>query len=198
MPTRSRAMSNEIRQAITEYLPDLRAFARSLASSQPEADDLVQEAVMKGWAARTSFRPGTNARAWLFTILRNVYYSQKRKAGREVEDPEGIISGNVRVPAEQTAKMELHEFRRALATLPDDQREALILIGASGFSHEEAAEIMDCAVGTVKSRVSRARKALSALFDNDDLPGSDIRGNASSALSDMIDESDNIADRDRV
>ncbi len=188
-------MSAEIKTAISEHLSDLRAFARSLADSRAEADDLVQEAVLKGWAARESYQPGTNARAWLFTILRNAYYSQKRKAGREVEDPEGIISGNVRVPAEQTAKLELDEFRRALATLPADQREALILIGASGFSHDEAAEIMGCAVGTVKSRVSRARTALSELFDGDSLPGSRGDGSASSALNDLIEDSKVIANQ---
>ena len=112
---------------------------------------------MKAWAKFHTFQEGTNLRAWLFTILRNEFYSQLRKRGREVEDAEGTYAARLATQPAQSAHMDLSDFRRALVQLPPDQREALVLVGASGFSYEEAAEICDCAVGTIKSRVSRAR-----------------------------------------
>jgi len=141
-------------------LPSLRAFAVSLSGKHDKADDLVQDTVMKAWAKQSSFEMGTNIKAWLFTILRNEFYSQMRKRGREVQDSDGIFTERLAVHPSQYGIMDLADFKKALDGLPDDQREAIVLIGASGFSYEEAAEICQCAVGTMKSRVSRARARL--------------------------------------
>lgn len=145
-------------------LPSLRAFAVSLARRHDRADDLVQETVMKAWSKQESFQPGTNMRAWLFTILRNEFYSQMRRKGRELPDPDGVFAGNLATHPEQYGKLDMADFKEALDTLPDDQREAIVLIGASGFSYEEAAEIAGVAVGTIKSRVNRARTKLQELL----------------------------------
>jgi len=141
-------------------LPSLRAFAVSLTGKHDKADDLVQDTVMKAWAKQSSFEMGTNIKAWLFTILRNEFYSQMRKRGREVQDSDGAFTERLSVHPAQYGSMDMQDFKKALAQLPDDQREAVILIGASGFSYEEAAEICSCAIGTMKSRVSRARTRL--------------------------------------
>jgi RNA polymerase sigma-70 factor (ECF subfamily) len=145
-------------------LPSLRAFAVSLSGRHDKADDLVQDTVMKAWAKQESFELGTNMKAWLFTILRNEFYSQMRKRGREVQDTDGAFTERLAVHPSQYGIVDLNDFRKALDRLPDDQREAVILIGASGFSYEEAAEICHCAVGTMKSRVSRARTKLQELL----------------------------------
>ena len=145
-------------------LPSLRAFAVSLARRHDRADDLVQETVMKAWAKQASFQPGTNMRAWLFTILRNEFYSQMRRKGRELPDPDGVFAGGLATHPEQYGKLDMADFKGALDQLPDDQREAIILIGASGFAYEEAAEIAGVAVGTIKSRVNRARTKLQELL----------------------------------
>ena len=141
-------------------LPSLRAFAVSLSGKHDKADDLVQDTVMKAWAKQSSFEMGTNIKAWLFTILRNEFYSQMRKRGREVQDSDGVFTERLAVHPSQYGVMDLADFKKALDGLPDDQREAIVLIGASGFSYEEAADICNCAVGTMKSRVSRARSRL--------------------------------------
>lgn len=143
-------------------LPNLRAFAVSLAGKQDKADDLVQDTIMKAWAKQDSFEPGTNMKAWLFTILRNEFYSQMRKRGREVQDSDGLFTERMSVHPAQFGSLDLRDFQNALARLPDDQREAIVLVGASGFSYEEAAEVCGCAIGTIKSRVSRARAQLQA------------------------------------
>jgi RNA polymerase sigma-70 factor, ECF subfamily len=145
-------------------IPSLRAFAVSLAQNADKADDLVQETLVKAWDKQGSFQPGTNLKAWLFTILRNEFYSQMRKRGREVQDSDGIMTGRLAVHPSQQGLLDLEDFRAALEMLPEDQREAIILIGASGFSYEEAAEICQCAVGTIKSRVSRARTRLQEIL----------------------------------
>ena len=162
-----KAVSNELQEQLLGLIPDLRAFAYSLSGASHKADDLVQETLVKAWANFSSFQEGTNLRAWLFTILRNEFYSQMRKAGREIEDVDGKFSGNLSVPAAQTSQIEFNEMRHALLKLPEDQREAIILVGASGLSYEEAAEICGAAVGTIKSRVSRARARLAALLGED-------------------------------
>jgi len=115
---------------------------------------------MKAWAKQDSYQMGTNIKAWLFTILRNEFYSQMRKRGREVQDTDGAFTERLSVHPSQYGVLDMADFKKALDTLPPDQREAIILIGASGFSYEEAAEICKCAVGTMKSRVSRARTRL--------------------------------------
>lgn len=157
-------ISKALRDDLLASIPNLRAFAVSLTGSSERADDLVQETLMKAWAKFHTFQEGTNLRAWLFTILRNEFYSQVRKRGREVEDAEGTYAARLASQPAQGGHMDLADFREALAELPADQREALILVGASGFSYEEAAEICQCAVGTIKSRVSRARTRLAELL----------------------------------
>ena len=149
-------------------IPSLRAFAVSLSQNADKADDLVQETLMKAWDKQSSFQLGTNLKAWLFTILRNEFYSQMRKRGREVQDSDGVMTARLAIHPEQDGMLDLDDFRSALDQLPPDQREAIILIGASGFSYEEAAEICDCAVGTIKSRVSRARTRLHEILGVDD------------------------------
>ncbi|MGF1554193.1 MAG: sigma-70 family RNA polymerase sigma factor [Paracoccaceae bacterium] len=155
-------------EGLTEHLPNLRAFARSLASSTAQADDLVQETLLKAWANREKFADGTNLRAWLFTILRNTHYSDMRKKKREVEDVDGTMVASLAETPAQMGRMEMRDFQRAFVQLPLDQREALVLVGASGFSYEEAAESCGCAGGTVKSRVNRARKRLVEMLKLDE------------------------------
>jgi RNA polymerase sigma-70 factor (ECF subfamily) len=145
------------RDAMLAAVPSLRAFAVSLSGTIDRADDLVQETLLRALANIDSFEPGTNMAAWLFTILRNLFRSEYRKRRREVEDADGSLTEGLKSHPEQLSRIEFEEFRRALASLPYDQREALILVGASGFSYEEAATICGCPVGTMKSRVHRAR-----------------------------------------
>ena len=146
-------------------IPSLRAFAISLSGKRDRADDLVQETLTKAWKHQDSFTPGTNLKAWLYAILRNEFYSQMRKKGREVEDVDGNFSSQLAVHAEQPGFLDLADMRIALTKLPADQREALLLVGASGLSYEETAEICGVAVGTIKSRVNRARRKLSELLN---------------------------------
>jgi RNA polymerase sigma-70 factor, ECF subfamily len=148
-------------------VPALRAFGMSLSGRRDIADDLVQETLMKGWEYQSSFAPDSNIKAWLFTILRNEFLSMLRKRKREIEDPDGLIALQESCPPEQIAKVAFSEFERALDVLPRDQREAIVLVGASGFSYEEAAAICDVAVGTIKSRVNRARTRLTQILKDD-------------------------------
>ena len=159
------ALSNQFRNDLIAAIPGLRAFGISLTSRADRADDLVQETLMKAWKHHDSFQPGTNIKAWLYTILRNEFYTQLRKRSREVEDADGVYSGRVAVQAEQHGHLDMADLKIALQQLPDDQREAIILVGASGFSYEEAAEICNVALGTIKSRVNRARKKLGELLE---------------------------------
>ncbi|MCB1500620.1 MAG: sigma-70 family RNA polymerase sigma factor [Bauldia sp.] len=160
-------VSDEFRDGLIEAIPSLRAFAFSLIGRSDRADDLVQETLTKAWANHHSFTPGTKLRAWLYTILRNEFYSQMRKKGREVEDVDGAYSRNLAVHPEQHGHADMGDMNRALNLLPADQREALILVAASGFSYEEAADICEVAVGTIKSRVNRARKRLAEVLGVD-------------------------------
>ena len=155
------------RDGLLAAIPSLRAFGISLIGTVDKADDLVQETLVKAWAKQDSFVPGTNLKAWLFTILRNEFYTQMRKRGREVTDTEGIHAAKLAGHPEQIGHLDMQDFRQALEKLPPDQREAIILVGASGFSYEEAAEVCDCAVGTIKSRVSRARTRLGEILGID-------------------------------
>jgi RNA polymerase sigma-70 factor, ECF subfamily len=160
-------VSSEFREGLIAAIPGLRAFGMSLTARPDRADDLVQETLMKAWHHHDSYQPGTNLRAWLFTILRNEFYTHIRKRRREVEDADGVYAGAVAVSGGQESHLEMAELQVALAQLPDDQREAIVLVGASGFSYQEAAEICGVAVGTVKSRVSRAREKLALLLGGD-------------------------------
>jgi RNA polymerase sigma-70 factor, ECF subfamily len=161
---RNHAPAPSFRDRLVKEIPNLRAFAASLSGSLQNADDLVQDTLLKAWANAASFQHGTNLRAWLFTILRNTYYSIYRKRGREVEDKDGAYSERLATPASQDGVVDLADFRLALARLPEEQREALIMIGATGLSYEEAAAIAEVAVGTIKSRVNRARARLAELL----------------------------------
>ncbi|MCR8723863.1 RNA polymerase sigma factor [Frigidibacter sp. ROC022] len=152
------------RNELIDHLPALRAFAVSLTRDGVAADDLVQDAVVKAWRNIDRFQPGTNLRAWLFTILRNTFYSDRRKARREVGDADGALAATLTEKPRHDGALALTDFLAAFQTLPDEQREALILVGASGFSYEEAAETTGVAVGTVKSRVNRARARLVLLL----------------------------------
>src|SRR3979409_2450969 len=157
-------LAPSVRDAMLGAVPRLRAFAISLSGNVDRADDLVQEALTRAIAGINSFQPGTNMLAWLFTILRNLFRSEYRKRRREVEDADGSYAETLKSQPEQHSRVEFEEFRAALAKLPPDQREALLLVGASGFSYEEAAAICECAVGTIKSRVNRARNRLADLL----------------------------------
>jgi RNA polymerase sigma-70 factor (ECF subfamily) len=158
------ALDASVRDAVLAAVPSLRAFAISLCGNVDRADDLVQETLLRALANINSFQPGTNMSAWLFTILRNHFRSEYRKRRREVEDGDGSYAETLKSHPEQYGRVEFEEFRTALAKLPADQREALVLVGASGFSYEEAASICECAVGTIKSRVNRARTRLAELM----------------------------------
>lgn len=161
--------SNEVREGLVAAIPNLRAFAMSLCGRSAWADDLVQETLVRAWAKSDSYQDGTNLMAWLFTILRNEFYSQLRKRKREVEDIDGEVAARLTSVPDQLPNLDVKDFQAALALLPEDQREAIVLIGASGFSYEEAAEIMGCAIGTVKSRLSRARTRLTEILEGDEL-----------------------------
>src|ERR1700749_4945445 len=164
----SKPENPDFKTELLGLVPFLRAFARSLTGNQETADDLAQETLVKAWQARNMFAPGTNLKAWLFTILRNQFYSDRRRAWRQApwdQDAAERIPGS---SAEQAWAAELSDTTRALSQLSDEQREALILVGAGGFSYEDAAAICHCAVGTVKSRVARARKSLLSILEGED------------------------------
>jgi len=158
---------NDVRDAMLAAVPSLRAFAVSLCGNVDRADDLVQETLLRAWANLGSFQPGTSMSAWLFTILRNLFRSEYRKRRREVEDVDGSYAESLTSLPDQNSRLEINEFREALRLLPPEQRESLILVGASGFSYEEAAQICGCAVGTIKSRVNRARTRLAEILSID-------------------------------
>ncbi|MEO9779962.1 MAG: RNA polymerase sigma factor [Sedimentitalea sp.] len=160
--------SKNPKDELVDHLPAMRAFALSLARNSATADDLVQDTVVKAWSNLDKFQEGTNLRAWLFTILRNTYYSMHRKQKREVGDPEGVMTEAMSEKPHHDGRLALNDFRDAFAQLPAEQREALVLVGAEGFSYEDAAEMCGCAVGTIKSRTNRARKRLAELMHLDD------------------------------
>src|ERR687896_455352 len=158
------------KRELVGLIPHLRAFARTLCGDPAAADDLAQDAMMKAWDARTSFQPGTNMKAWTFMILRNQFYSEKRRSWRQSQLDQEAAERTLVAADDPAAPIALDELRQALSSLPDEQREALILVGAGGFAYEEAAEICGCAVGTIKSRVARGRVALEALLTGGKLP----------------------------
>ena len=175
---------------LTGLIPQMRAFARSLCRDAVAADDLAQDALLKAWNNRSSYQAGTNMKAWTFMILRNQFYSDKRRSWRSTQlDPE-VAERTLVAVSNPIASLELDEVRRALAKLPEDQREALILIGAGGLSYEEVSEICGCAIGTIKRRVSRARDRLAALledgaYDQDDMLPSNAMGNLIAQLDSL-------------
>jgi RNA polymerase sigma-70 factor (ECF subfamily) len=158
------------KREMLNVVPHLRAFARGLCGRADFADDLVQETLLKAWAAQARFEPGTSMRAWTFVILRNVYLSELRRNRFRGEYDETQAERILVAPAGQEGPLHLGDLHRALLTLPPERREALLLVGAGGFSYEEAADICGCAVGTIKSRVGRARAALAAMIEDGTLP----------------------------
>jgi len=158
------------KRELTGVIPHLRAFARGLCGRPDLADDLVQETLLKAWAAQERFEPGTSMRAWTFVILRNAYLTDMRRNRFRGEYDESVAERTLTAPAGQEAPLHLSDMHRALLTLPPERREALLLVGAGGFSYEEAAEICQCAVGTIKSRVGRARAALTRMIENGEMP----------------------------
>ncbi|WP_293573759.1 RNA polymerase sigma factor [Phaeobacter sp.] len=152
------------RETLEDHIGAMRAFAISLTRDPILADDLVQEALMKAWSHMDGYQEGSNMRAWLFTILRNTYYSLHRKRRREVQDVDGVFQQTLSQKPDHDGRLNLRDFNAAFAQLPDEQREALVLVGAGGFSYEEAAKTCGVKVGTIKSRVSRGRLRLAELM----------------------------------
>jgi len=153
-----------LRHEMLASIPNLRAFAISLTGNQTQADDLLQTTLLKALENFDKFEAGTNMRAWLFTILRNQFYTDIRKHRREVEDPDGIISGKVGVLPAQGSRLDLTDMQQALTQLSPEQRETLLLVAAEGASYEEVARITGTNLGTVKSRVNRARNRLAEIL----------------------------------
>ncbi len=158
----------DLRDGLLQSLPSMRAFAISLTGNVDQADDLVQEAMVRGLAYINQFQPGTNIQAWLFTILRNQFHTAYRKRRREVEDPDGGMAARLSVLPEQVGRLDLEDLKTALTKLPLEQREALLLVTAQGFSYEEAADICGTRMGTIKSRINRARHRLAELLGIED------------------------------
>ena len=156
------------RDQVVAMIPALRAFAWSVSRNGSDADDLVQDTLIKAWSHRDKFEPGTNLRAWLFTILRNTYYTAVVRRRREVRDEDDQHAKSLVSAPTQEWGLTMRALQAALNQLPVEHREALILVGAAGLSYEEAAEICGCALGTIKSRVNRARNRLLKLMDIDD------------------------------
>ncbi len=165
MRTAQETRQSSLHDAMLAAVPGLRAFAMSLCGKLDRADDLVQETLVRAMANIQSFTPGTNMSAWLCTILRNHFRSEFRKRRREVEDADGGHLHSLKSAPEQHSHLEFRELLAALAKMPLEQREALLLVGASGFSYDDAAAICDAAVGTIKSRVNRARTLLAELLE---------------------------------
>jgi len=188
----------EFKTQLAAVIPHLRAFGRSISGSRDLADDLVQETLMKAWAARQRFQAGTNMRAWTFIILRNLYLSQMRRARFKGEWDDLVADRLLAAPASQDRHVELGDMQRALLHLPQPQREALILVGAGGFAYEEAAEICGVAVGTIKSRVARGRVALETIMNDNSLPSRRTHSNepGMTALDTIMGEVEDLS-RDR-
>lgn len=188
---------NQFREDLTALIPHMRAFARSLCGNAALADDVAQDAMLKAWKARERFKPGTNLKAWVFTILRNQFYSIKRRSWRATSLEPEVAEQTIVANTNPEQSVHLNELRRGLDMLNDDQREALILVGASGLSYEEAAEICDCAVGTIKSRVSRARAALEVIMEAGNFNAEADDVGAMEAMSAILDEADRIVEKNQ-
>tara|TARA_X000000950_G_scaffold196958_1_gene237142 strand:- start:96153 stop:96734 length:582 start_codon:yes stop_codon:yes gene_type:complete len=186
--------SIEFKSELSALIPHLRAFARNLCNDATQADDLAQETLLRAWKARESYQEGTNLKAWAFTILRNTFYSEKRRSWRRQPlDPE-VAEATLVANDDASASMELLALRNAMNRLPDDQREALILVGAGGMPYEEVAEICGCAVGTIKSRVNRARNALAVILETNEAGfSSDANMSADDVFDDLISQADKLS-----
>lgn len=193
-PAKGRLSDKDFKDELSAVIPQLRAFGRSLSGNRDTADDLVQETLLKAWAARDRFEAGTNIRAWTFIILRNLFLSQMRRARFKGEWDDLVADRLLSAPAGQDKQIELADLQRGLLELPQAQREALILVGAGGFAYEEAAAICDCAVGTIKSRVARGRVALESLIEEGRLPSRrGTKASGTSALDEIMGQVDRLA-----
>ncbi len=191
LPARSPDERRAFKRQLTEVVPHLRAFARGLCGRPDMADDLVQETLLKAWAAQDRFEPGTSMRAWTFVILRNAYLTDMRRNRFRGDYDETVAERVLTAPAGQEEPIHLSDMHRALLTLPAERREALLLVGAGGFSYEEAANICGCAVGTIKSRVGRARAALTAMIEEGAIPERSL--NDPAAHRAILEELDEVA-----
>jgi len=167
---------------LVTHLPALRAFALSLTRNRATADDMMQDTVLKAWTNMDKFQVGTNMRAWLFTILRNNYYSSRRKLNREVADVDNAFSDTLSVKPDHDGRLQMMDFKDAFEQLADEHREALILVGANGFSYDDAAEMCGVATGTMKSRVNRARAKLTEILQLNDDEALELTDNATMAV----------------
>lgn len=170
--------SEDPREELAGHIPAMRAFAMSLTRNSATADDMVQDTLVKAWTNIEKFEVGTNLRAWLFTILRNTYYSSRRKLKREVADVDGVFAEGLAEKPAHDGVLQLTDFKVAFAQLTDEQREALILVGAQGFAYEEAAQLCGVKVGTIKSRVNRGRAALTEIMQLSDSDAMEITDSA--------------------
>ena len=166
--------THDPRDDIALHIRDLRAFPMSLARNHATADDLVQDTIVKAWAKFEKFTVGTDLRAWLFTILRNTFFSHRRKISREVADPDGVFAGKISVLPQHDGLLALREFQGSFDRLSAEHREVLMLVGANGYSYEEAAQMMGVATGTLKSRVSRARAQLTRFMGMTNATGNPV------------------------
>jgi RNA polymerase sigma-70 factor (ECF subfamily) len=171
------------RRDLTDLIPRMRAFGRTMTGDMTAGEDLAQESLAKAWAARDRYQPGTNLKAWVYMIMRNQFFSEKRRSWRIAPLDSETVERTIPAISDPTATIALDELRRAMLMLPEEQREALILIGAGGCSYEEVAAMCGCAVGTIKSRVSRARDRLALIFAEGSIPKDDIR--PSNALAEI-------------
>jgi RNA polymerase sigma-70 factor, ECF subfamily len=194
--TTSAQDAGDFKAELLSLIPFLRAFARSLCGNHDSADDLAQETLVKAWQSRATFAPGTNLKAWLFTILRNQFYSDRRRAWRQTPWDQEAAERLPGTSQDQSWSADLSDTARALRQLPDEQREALILVGAGGFSYADAAAICHCAVGTVKSRVARARKALMEILEGDSTLSPNQRPEQGDAAREIMAQLDRLASTD--
>ena len=185
-------MQTEFERELIANIPHLRAFAGFVTQNSDQANDLVQDTIVRALRAQHQFQPGTNFKAWTFTILRNLHINNLRRNRVRMDSIEDGALEAFAVPPDQFARLEFQELRRALAKLSPEHREVLILVGASGFRYEEAATICKCAIGTIKSRLSRARAELREL-----LLGDEPTATHDSAES-AVDEVDAPAERSRT
>lgn len=156
----------EFERELVALIPQIRAFARTFAGHKADGDDLAQETLSRAWSSWTSFRRGSNMKAWAFVILRNIYFSERRRSWRRSSLDPDLLARSLVAPDNPDSTLALDDLRRGLGQLPDEQREALILVAAGGLSYEEAARVCEVELGTIKSRVSRARRTLEHLIDS--------------------------------
>lgn len=188
----------DFRANLVELIPFLRAFARTLCGRREEADDLAQEALAKAWQSRASFEPGSNLKAWLFMILRNQFYSERRRSWRQTPWDQELADRTLVLEGAQQSSINLADLTRAMKQLPDEQREALILVGAGGFAYEEVARICGVAVGTIKSRVARARRALDKVLNGDQALAGAPRPSHAEAADDVMGQLDDLVSGKKV